>query len=213
MDLLGCDEGTLGPPVCSSNLSAAASIASRICSASSRRSAHPPKQPVFWIFLESLLTGRMQSRLLIGAGCDDQLVQFLEAPTFLDEVGCKVIEKFRMEGGPVSVPKSLVWATRPRPKCCCHTRLTMTRAVKGFCGSAIHRANVSRRPVVPGCIGGRIEAGFSSSAVGILRHWPKLLFLRNVKRRGTEPISEAVIASGRLGLSASYFANSCMSLR
>ena len=36
----------------------------------------------------------------------------------------------------------------PRPKCFCQRRLTITRAVIGFCGEAIHCASASRRPDV-----------------------------------------------------------------
>ena len=35
-------------------------------------------------------------------------------------------------------------ATNPRPKCCCQIRLTITRAVSGLVGLAIHRASSSR---------------------------------------------------------------------
>src|SRR5262245_29740696 len=47
-------------------------------------------------------------------------------------------------------PKSLAVATRPSPKWCCQIRLTITRAVNGFCLSVIQRASQRRRPVVAG---------------------------------------------------------------
>ena len=46
------------------------------------------------------------------------------------------------------LPKSLGVSTMPRPKCQCQRRFTITRAVRGFSGLAIHFANASRRPLV-----------------------------------------------------------------
>ena len=39
---------------------------------------------------------------------------------------------------------------QPVPKCCCQSRLTITRAVSGLSGDAIQRASAVRRPVEPG---------------------------------------------------------------
>ena len=36
----------------------------------------------------------------------------------------------------------------PRPKCDAHRRFTITRAVRGFVGLAIHSASAVRRPVL-----------------------------------------------------------------
>ncbi|MGC3966546.1 MAG: hypothetical protein QM775_04010 [Pirellulales bacterium] len=46
------------------------------------------------------------------------------------------------------MPKLLGVATSPRPKCVCHTRLTITRTVSGFCSLAIQRASARRRPFI-----------------------------------------------------------------
>ena len=47
-------------------------------------------------------------------------------------------------GGSLRRPKSLGVVTSPLPKCQCQTRLTSTRAVSGFLGSAIAWASSSR---------------------------------------------------------------------
>jgi hypothetical protein len=51
-------------------------------------------------------------------------------------------------GGSPIFPKFSSVDTMPRPKCFCHSRLTMTRAVSGLSGEAIQRASASRRPDV-----------------------------------------------------------------
>src|SRR5262249_48796561 len=51
-------------------------------------------------------------------------------------------------GGVPRLPKLLVERTMPRPKWCCQTRLTITRAVSGLSLLAIQFANASRRPEV-----------------------------------------------------------------
>src|SRR6476646_7851604 len=50
------------------------------------------------------------------------------------------------------LPKLLGVATSPLPKCCCQTRLTITRAVSVFWRLAIQRARASRRPAVSSAI-------------------------------------------------------------
>ncbi len=48
--------------------------------------------------------------------------------------------------GPLAADAEVVRrATRPSPKCHCETRFTITRAVSGFFGSAIHSAQPRRR--------------------------------------------------------------------
>ena len=49
-------------------------------------------------------------------------------------------------GGDPRLPKSLVVATMPRPKCQCQRRLTITRLVNGFRGFVSHAAS-SNRPL------------------------------------------------------------------
>ena len=49
-------------------------------------------------------------------------------------------------GLPPLAPRLFGLAASGWPKCCCQTRLTMERAVNGFPGSAIQRANARRRP-------------------------------------------------------------------
>ena len=53
---------------------------------------------------------------------------------------------FGCDGGSARTPKSLGVLTNPLPNNLCHTRLTITRVVRGFCGSAIDRA-ISSRPL------------------------------------------------------------------
>ena len=53
---------------------------------------------------------------------------------------------FGWVGGATFVPKSLGVATNALPNRRCQTRLTITRAVRGFCGAAIARA-ISSRPL------------------------------------------------------------------
>ena len=48
------------------------------------------------------------------------------------------------------VPKSLGVATIPRPKCPCQSRLTITRAVRGWSGRTSHSARARRRPLERG---------------------------------------------------------------
>jgi hypothetical protein len=47
-------------------------------------------------------------------------------------------------GGADWLPRSSGVETKPVPKCCCQTRFTRTRAVRGFVGLAIARARSSR---------------------------------------------------------------------
>src|SRR5947207_15958619 len=47
-------------------------------------------------------------------------------------------------GGVPCVPKSFSVSTRPRPKYCCQTRLTATRARSGFSGETSQRARSNR---------------------------------------------------------------------
>ena len=49
-------------------------------------------------------------------------------------------------GGVPNLPKLLGVRTMPSPKCFCQMRLTITRAVRGFCGEAIQSAS-SKRPL------------------------------------------------------------------
>ena len=44
-------------------------------------------------------------------------------------------------------PKSFGVETRPRPKCCCHARLTIDRQVSGLRGSMIQRASLRGGPI------------------------------------------------------------------
>ncbi len=59
------------------------------------------------------------------------------------------------------VPKSLGVATRPRPKWCCQSRLTITRAVSGWSGRTSHSASAVRRPVE------RVDGAATRAAAGI----------------------------------------------
>jgi hypothetical protein len=67
-------------------------------------------------------------------------------------------------GGSPIRPKSLGVRTRPWPKCCCQTRLTITRAVSGFAGLAIHCASPSLRREVRSSGGGNSGCRRDSTA-------------------------------------------------
>ena len=81
------------------------------------------------------------------------------------------------------MPKSPGVRTRPAPKWCCQTRLTMTRAVSGFEGSTIARAN-SNRPLP-------WTNGFRSRGVIADKNWrgtvsPNRCGLPRTKTRGSK---------------------------
>ena len=67
-------------------------------------------------------------------------------------------------GGVPSLPKSLVLAAKPRPKCCCHRRLASTRAVKGLSLRVIQLANAVRRPVDCSPTGGGVMCASAGSS-------------------------------------------------
>ena len=56
-------------------------------------------------------------------------------------------------GGVPNLPKLLLDRTIPRPKWCCQTRFTATRAVRRLSGLVAHSANAKRRPLVPASVG------------------------------------------------------------
>ena len=72
--------------------------------------------------------------LLVGRAEQDLAVEGLEAPSGCDELSCQVVEELGVSRFAPRVPKSLGVATRPRPKCQCQTRLTITRGCERIGG-------------------------------------------------------------------------------
>ena len=116
-------------------------------------------------------------------------------------------------GGTPCEPKSFSVCTIPRPKKCCHMRLTATRARSGLFRSATQRAKSSRSPFVlarrcstdgvPGCItsAGRVKSPCTKRRV--VRGFPRLAITRVVAAAGRAFFSLARLASSGLRLAFS----------
>ena len=100
--------------------------------------------------------GRPRGRPAIAAATtagtragDDQPVHRLEAPARATSSAASQSSSSRWLGSSPIRPKSLDVPTRPRPKCPCQSRLTITRAVIGWSGRVSHSASARRRPLEP----------------------------------------------------------------
>ena len=96
-------------------------------------------------------SGRKCARLMVHGRLQNQPVERLDAPAAAHEFIGEIFEQFGMRRRrEPETPKLSGVATSPVPKCCCQTRLTMTRASRldaGESGCVSHRANARRRPV------------------------------------------------------------------
>ena len=116
-------------------------------------------------------------------------------------------------GGMPCEPKSFSVCTMPRPKKCCHMRLTATRARSGLLRSATQRAKSSRFPSdwarrcntdgVPGCISsaGRVKSPCTNRRV--IRGFPRLAITKVVAALGRAFLSLARLAPSGLRFASS----------
>src|SRR5437868_4327116 len=158
---------TGGPPALSVSRPDTASIASRSCSALSRRGAERSSSAnpeTFAGFAAAFATSVDLCRyvaLVTIVRCN-----FFNDHPFRTNSDASQSSNSGCVGRAPARPKSFGVATNPLPKHSCHTRFTITRAVKGLSGDAIHSASASRRPLVRRLGAGGTTAGFGSKADG-----------------------------------------------
>ena len=151
---------------------ATSSIASRIASASSRWRLN---RQYHWLAGSIASSCRSVGGELIRLRLHDQSVQRLDRPAVLDERRASQSSSSGWVGGLPRVPKFDGVATIPRPKWCCHTRLTITRAVRGLCGEVSQSAS-SSRPLSLGP--GRGSSHPKGSAAARAEPWPRVGWAR-----------------------------------
>src|ERR1041385_1351104 len=135
---------TLGPPIFGFSSPLTARIESRIASPSSRRRENRHNN------LSSGSTAA--ARASYRADCSYVLANMINRCSFFNDHVVETSDasqssKARFDGFSPVAPKSLGVPTSPRPKWYCHTRFTMTRAVRGFFGLINQAASADRLPV------------------------------------------------------------------
>ena len=106
-----------------------------------------------------------------------------------------------------------MFAASPRPKCCCHSRFTNTRAVSGLLGEAIQFASAVRRPVdCNAASGGTIRAGVGSRMLGNPGAMSAVVFgMRVGGAVGPASLTMNLATGNGFGFSAACFFNSARS--
>ena len=108
-----------------------------------------------------LLRVGLRGRALVGRSPvgrrrkQDQPVHLLDRPAIRHELAGQPVEQLGVRR--LSPPGRSCgrWRPIPVPKWCCQTRLTMTRAVRGWAGSVSHAARRPTRPLRRSTAGGR----------------------------------------------------------
>src|SRR5262249_1674581 len=137
---------TLGPPAFGLGLSLAARVESRPSSPVSRRIGEGPKRGFGGARFRPAAFAFAALREVV-----DSTINFcihLSRPPPATNHSARQASNAGWVGGPPNLRKSFGVGTRPRPKWCCHRRLTKTRGVSGLSGAASHSASTRRLPLL-----------------------------------------------------------------